>query len=578
MENLSKKRRDEMITFLEKLKKQHSDDDSLMAINMIEKELTSKKYGLVWEEHQEEVDKKMETYIPVFSEVPKYELIEDENDTSFNFLLEGDNLHSLKLLEKTHRSKVDVIYIDPPYNTGNKDFIYNDEFVGREDSFRHSTWLSFISERLRIAQKLLSPDGLIFVSIDDNEQAQLKLLMDEIFSEDNFIICMPRITKKSGKTTSAYAKNHDYILVYTKREQDIFVMEEHVDEAFKFEDEYVSERGKYKLNQTLDYDSLSYSSSLDYPLEIEGEIFYPGSSKELWEERQKGNHGRADWAWRWSKNLFQFGYDNGFVVIKRKKDGSARIYTKTYLNAKIGKDSNGNFVIEYNKRVKATSSIEYIDNKYSNDNAKKDLSLFGLGDKFDYSKPVELIKKLIKAYYKNDALILDFFAGSGTTAQAVLELNKEDGGHRKFILCTNNENNICEDITYQRIKTVITGKRQDGSVYSEGIPANLKYYHTDFVSKSEEYLADALLNHVTEMIQLEHGIKIDDNSYIIIMSDDEADELEKRWSEYNEVKAIYVSQDVLLTASQEALFGTVDMYTIPDYYFDFELREAGELW
>ena len=578
MENLSKKRRDEMITFLEKLKKQHSDDDSLMAINRIEKELTSKKYGLVWEEHQEEVDKKMETYIPVFSEVPKYELIEDENDTSFNFLLEGDNLHSLKLLEKTHRSKVDVIYIDPPYNTGNKDFIYNDEFVGREDSFRHSTWLSFISERLRIAKKLLSPDGLIFVSIDDNEQAQLKLLMDEIFSEDNFIICMPRITKKSGKTTSAYAKNHDYILVYTKREQDIFVMEEHVDEAFKFEDEYVSERGKYKLNQTLDYDSLSYSSSLDYPLEIEGEIFYPGSSKELWEERQKGNHGRADWAWRWSKNLFQFGYDNGFVVIKRKKDGSARIYTKTYLNAKIGKDSNGNFVIEYNKRVKATSSIEYIDNKYSNDNAKKDLSLFGLGDKFDYSKPVELIKKLIKAYYKNDALILDFFAGSGTTAQAVLELNKEDGGHRKFILCTNNENNICEDITYQRIKTVITGKRQDGSVYSEGIPANLKYYHTDFVSKSEEYLADALLNHVTEMIQLEHGIKIDDNSYIIIMSDDEADELEKRWSEYNEVKAIYVSQDVLLTASQEALFGTVDMYTIPDYYFDFELREAGELW
>ncbi len=578
MENLSKKRRDEMIAFLEMLKKQHSDDDSLMAINRIEKELTSKKYGLIWEEHQEEVDKKMETYIPVFSEVPEYELIEDENDTSFNFLLEGDNLYSLKLLEKTHRSKVEVIYIDPPYNTGNKDFIYNDEFVGREDSFRHSTWLSFLSERLRIAQKLLSPDGLIFVSIDDNEQAQLKLLMDEIFSEDNFIICMPRITKKSGKTTSAYAKNHDYILVYTKREQDIFVMEEHIDEAFKFEDEYVSERGKYKLNQTLDYDSLSYSSSLDYPLEIEGEIFYPGSSKELWEERQKGNHRRADWAWRWSKNLFQFGYDNGFVVIKRKKDGSARIYTKTYLNAKIGKDSNGNFVIEYNKRVKATSSIEYIDNKYSNDNAKKDLSLFGLGDKFDYSKPVELIKKLIKAYYKNDALILDFFAGSGTTAQAVLELNKEDGGHRKFILCTNNENNICEDITYQRIKTVITGKRQDGSIYSEGIPANLKYYHTDFVSKSEEYLADALLNYMTEMIQLEHGIIIDDNSYIMIMSDDEADELEKKWSEYNGIKAIYVSQDVLLTASQEVLFGAVDMYTIPDYYFDFELREAGELW
>lgn len=578
MENLSKKRRDEMIVFLEMLKKQHSDDDSLMAINRIEKELTSKKYGLVWEEHQEEVDKKMETHIPVFSEVSEYELIEDEDNPFFNFLLEGDNLHSLKLLEKTHKGKVDVIYIDPPYNTGNKDFIYNDEFVGREDSFRHSTWLSFLSERLSIAHKLLSPDGLIFVSIDDNEQAQLKLLMDEIFSEDNFIICMPRITKKSGKTTSAYAKNHDYILVYTKREQDIFVMEEHVDEAFKYEDEYVKERGKYKLNQTLDYDSLSYSSSLDYPLEIEGEIFYPGSNKELWEERQKGNHRRADWAWRWSKKLFQFGYDNGFVVIKRKKDGTARIYTKTYLNAKIGKDSNGNFIIEYNKRVKATSSIEYIDNKYSNDNAKKDLSLFGLGDKFDYSKPVELIKKLIKAYYRKDALILDFFAGSGTTAQAVLELNEEDGGSRRFIVCTNNENNICQEVTYQRIKSVLTGIMASGCEYEKSIKGNLKYYRTDFVDKESDELVDELLEHISEMIQLEHGVSINNSQYIIVMDDDEMDELEKNFNSYKSIKAVFLNQDVLLSTSQEQMLQNVDTFIIPDYYFDFELREVGELW
>lgn len=567
-----------MIAFLELLKKQHSDDDSLIAINRIEKELTSKKYGLVWEEHQEEVDKKMETHIPVFSEIPEYELIEDEYNTSFNFLLEGDNLHSLKLLEKTHKGKVDVIYIDPPYNTGNKDFIYNDEFVGREDSFRHSTWLSFLSERLRIAHKLLSPDGLIFVTIDDNEQAQLKLLMDEIFSEDNFIICMPRITKKSGKTTSAYAKNHDYILVYTKREQDIFVMEEHVDEAFKYEDEYVRERGKYKLNQTLDYDSLSYSSSLDYPLEIEGEIFYPGSSKELWEERQKGNHRRADWAWRWSKKLFQFGYDNGFVVIKRKKDGSARIYTKTYLNAKIGKDSNGNFVIEYNKRVKATSSLEYIDNKYSNDNAKKDLSLFGLGDKFDYSKPVELIKKLVKAYYKNDALILDFFAGSGTTAQAVLELNEEDGGSRRFIVCTNNENNICQEVTYQRIKTVLTGRMASGCEYKKRVKGNLKYYRTDFVDKNSDELVDELLEHIVEMIQLEYGVSINNSQYLIVMDDDEMDDLETNYNSYKNLKAVFLNQDVLLSTSQERMLQNVDTFIIPDYYFDFELREAGELW
>lgn len=578
MENLSKRKRDEMIAFLEFLKKQHSDDDSLMAINSIERELTAKKYGLIWEEHQEEVDKKMETHIPVFSEVPEYEVMEDEHNTTFNFLLEGDNLHSLNLLEKTNRGKVNIIYIDPPYNTGNKDFVYNDEFVGREDLFRHSTWLSFMSERLRIAYKLLSKDGVIFVSIDDNEQAQLKLLMDEIFSEDNFIMCMPRITKKSGKTTSAYAKNHDYILVYTKRDQDIFVMEEHEDNAFKYADEYIEERGKYKLNQTLDYNSLSYSPSLDYPLEIEGEVFYPGGSKELWEERQRGKHRRADWAWRWSKKLFQFGYDNGFVVIKRKKDGSARIYTKTYLNAKIGKNSNGDFIIEHNKRVKATSSIEYIDNKYSNDNAKKDLSIFGLGDKFDYSKPVELIKKLIKAYYKNNALVLDFFAGSGTTAQAVLELNKEDSGSRRFILCTNNENNICREVTYQRIKSILTGTRISEGEYSKKIKGNLKYYVTDFVDKESDELTNELLEHIVEMIQLEYGVSINNSQYIMVIDDDEMDELEENFNYYKDLKAVFLSQDVLLSTSQERILQNVNTFIIPDYYFDTELREAGELW
>ena len=578
MENLSKRKRDEMIAFLEFLKKQHSDDDSLMAINSIERELTAKKYGLIWEEHQEEVDKKMETHIPVFSEVPEYEVMEDEHNTTFNFLLEGDNLHSLNLLEKTNRGKVNIIYIDPPYNTGNKDFVYNDEFVGREDLFRHSTWLSFMSERLRIAYKLLSKDGVIFVSIDDNEQAQLKLLMDEIFSEDNFIMCMPRITKKSGKTTSAYAKNHDYILVYTKRDQDIFVMEEHEDNAFKYADEYIEERGKYKLNQTLDYNSLSYSPSLDYPLEIEGEVFYPGGSKELWEERQRGIHRRADWAWRWSKKLFQFGYDNGFVVIKRKKDGSARIYTKTYLNAKIGKNSNGDFIIEHNKRVKATSSIEYIDNKYSNDNAKKDLSIFGLGDKFDYSKPVELIKKLIKAYYKNNALVLDFFAGSGTTAQAVLELNKEDSGSRRFILCTNNENNICREVTYQRIKSILTGTMISEGEYSKKIKGNLKYYVTDFVDKESDELTNELLEHIVEMIQLEYGVSINNSQYIMVIDDDEMDELEENFNYYKDLKAVFLSQDVLLSTSQERILQNVNTFIIPDYYFDTELREAGELW
>ncbi|MGB4185369.1 MAG: site-specific DNA-methyltransferase [Caldicoprobacterales bacterium] len=406
-----------MLEFLSFLKDEHKDnDEALKAIHEIENEIVSKKYGLVWEEHEENVDIQMRTHVPVFLEAKDREIIGDEDNPNFNFLLEGDNLHSLKLLEKTHKGKIDVIYIDPPYNTGKKDFVYNDDYVCEDDTFRHSKWLSFMEKRLRIAYHLLSKEGLIFVSIDDNEQAVLKNLMDEIFSESNFNINLPRITKKSGKTTGSFSKNHDYVLVYTKHDKDIFIMEEHIDPAFTHEDQWVKQRGRYKLNQTLDYDSLSYSSSLDYPLTIEGETFYPGSDKEAWKERQKGNHKRADWAWRWNPKLFEFGYKNDFIVINRKKDGTARIYTKTYLNAKIDKNDNGDYYIKYIQRTKPLSSIGLVENIYSNDNAKKDLATFGLKDKFDYSKPVELIKRLIKNHYNKNAIVLDFFAGSGTTA------------------------------------------------------------------------------------------------------------------------------------------------------------------
>ena len=173
---------------------------------------------------------------------------------------------------------------------------------------------------------------------------------------------------------------------------------------------------------------------------------------------------------------------------------------------------------------------------------------------------------------------MDFFAGSGTTAQAVLELNKEDGGSRSFILCTNNENNICESVTYPRIKTVISGARSDGSKYSEGIPANLKYYHTGFVPKDEDDLSEALLGHIAEMIQLEHGVKLDGQHYIMVLDDDEADALAVHWNEYPDVKALYVSKNVLFTTEQNALFRDVEIHIIPDYYFNFELREVGETW
>lgn len=187
MANLSQEKRLRMLSFLESLRAVNKDDvSSLRAINEIEQVLNEKKYGLVWEEHTELVDELVEKNVLIFNESRSKQIKKGNNDV-YNFLLEGDNLHSLKLLEKTHKGKINVIYIDPPYNTGNKDFKYNDQFVDSNDAYAHSKWLSFMSVRLQIAKKLLSDDGIIFISIDDNEQAPLKLLCDEIFGDTNFI-------------------------------------------------------------------------------------------------------------------------------------------------------------------------------------------------------------------------------------------------------------------------------------------------------------------------------------------------------------------------------------------------------
>ena len=567
MANLSKIKREKMLEYLEKLKEINNDDENIRAITEIENALNEKKYGLVWEEHSEKVDEMLEHNIPIFVEDEERKITANENE-AYNFLLEGDNLHSLKLLEKTHKGKIDVIYIDPPYNTGNKDFIYDDSFVDKTDGYAHSKWLSFMERRLLSARKLLNNEGFIFLSIDDNEVSQLKLLCDKIFGENNFIVSLPRQTKKSGKTTGSFSKNHDYVLVYSNGSLTNFKMKDHMDKDYKYKDEFFKERGLYKLNQTLDYDSLSYSQNLDYPLKIDGETFYPGTSKELWQKRQLGEHNRADWAWRWSRSLFEFAYKNGFIIIKRKKDGTARIYTKTYTNVKIEKKSAEVYEIVVEDRTKATSSMEFTENIYSNDNAKKDLKCIGLEKKFDYSKPVSLIKGIIDFHKDKKIIILDFFAGSGTTGHAVMQMNKEDGGNRKYILCTNNENNICEEVTYQRLKNI-----------QEELPHNLKYYKTKFIpkfTKTEESVSEKMMEHIRELIELEYAIELDGKKYIVLNDEDELDEAISKMENGGK---LFVRSGIFLSRSNQRILEDkgVSIIEIPEYYFREELKEVGEL-
>ena len=201
--NLSLKRRNDLIKTLNYLKTKVTSNEMLSKINLIEEELTKKKYGLLWEEHEERVDQELKTKIPVFIEDKEKEIVLDKNK-NINFLIEGDNLHSLYMLEKTHKNSIDMIYIDPPYNTGKKDFIYNDKIVNEDDDFRHSKWISFMHNRLVLAKKLLSYKGVIFISIDDNEQAQLKLLCDEIFGEENFVAMLSVENNPKGRKNSNF--------------------------------------------------------------------------------------------------------------------------------------------------------------------------------------------------------------------------------------------------------------------------------------------------------------------------------------------------------------------------------------
>lgn len=386
----------------------------------------------------------------------------DGSDDIPNKLIIGDNYDALLNLLVEYKGRIDVIYIDPPYG---KDSMGEFAQTNYDNALTRDNLLSMLYPRLLIAKKLLSKDGVIFCNIDDKNHSYVKCLMDEVFGETAFLLNVPRITKKGGKSTQTIAKNNDYILGYTFSNDIIFSQESKTDlTKYKYEDEFVEKRGKYALTQTLDYNTLQYSKSMDYEIEIEGKKFYPGGSLEGMKQRHNGNHGVTDWVWRWSNNAVEWGIKEKLFVVKND-----RIYTKSYLNCR---KKNGKNELETIDATKAYTTLSYMDNKFSNDNGKKELDLiFDTGSVlFKNPKPTSLIYELIKMVSSNDdAIILDFFAGSGTTGQAVLNLNNDDGGNRKFILCTNNEitsttpNGIAYDVTTKRLKRTMTGECYDGS-------------------------------------------------------------------------------------------------------------------
>ncbi|HEY5534425.1 MAG TPA: site-specific DNA-methyltransferase [Ignavibacteria bacterium] len=371
-------------------------------------------------------------YLPILKEVKEKEILTDENKP-MNILIEGDNYHALSALNYTHSGKIDIIYIDPPYNTGKaKEWKYNDNYVDINDAYRHSKWLNMMEKRLKLAKNLLSINGVLFISIDDNEISQLKLLCENIFNERNFVANIIWQKKFSPQNDAAYFSNmHDYILVFAKKKK----LSKNDSIGWN---RILLNRVENKSYKNPDNDKRGLWTSGDLTAEgpTENCIYPIISSSGIKHMPPNGK--------RWV-----FTKDNYSILLKENriwfgKKGNSFPRLKRFLS-----EVQDGYV---------PNTIWFHDEVGHTQEGKQEFNEFFQREiDFDYPKPSKLIKRIIQIGASKKCTVLDFFAGTGTTGQAVLSLNKDDNGKRKFILCTNNENNICEKITNVRLSKSIKG-------------------------------------------------------------------------------------------------------------------------
>jgi adenine-specific DNA-methyltransferase len=528
-----------------------SKEELLKIVKKQEKELKSKKYGLVWdsEREPEQVVLDCEDNLPVLKRIKGKEIKTD--NTEDNIIIEGDNYHALTVLNYTHKEKIDVIYIDPPYNTGKKDFRYNDKYVELDDGYRHSKWLNFMEKRLNLAKNLLKNSGILVISIDDNEVAQLKMLCDKIFdgntiknSRRNFIAILPTIMNLKGNNDQfAFSGTHEYTLVYAKDSNSAFFNE------FMIEDEEIEsnweqdEIGYFKkgapLRATGNEARREDRPYMFYPILINNDkaistikrsefvkIYDSDSRKfnDIYLEELKYAYEKEGYnfvlplidnqafgRWRWGfteRNTYKLNTDVTFIQTQR----GITLYKKQ-------RPDLGDLPSRKPKSV-------FYKPAYSSGNGTSQLKAIFSKKVFENPKPLDLIRDIIYLCSKKDALVLDFMAGSGTTGHAVLNLNREDNGNRKFILCTNNENNICTEVTYPRIKKVIEGYKKNGNgVEVGGLGGNLQYFNTDFVrkTKNRDQVKVNLTKNCTEMLCVKENIfnlKLEEDDFKIFSSNE----------------------------------------------------------
>lgn len=462
----------------------------LQRIKELEAELRrlkkSKRYWLVWEDKPEDVVEKCKNELPVLIEDNSKRIVEWWDDLT-HILIEWDNYHALSVLSYTHERKIDVIYIDPPYNTWAKDWKYNNDYVDSEDQFRHSKWLAMMSKRLVLSRSLLTEKWFIVLAIDHYELFSLWLLCDEIFWEENRIGVVAVVHKSEWRNQEKFFwTSHEYMMFYAKDKKKCdfqsVILDSTIQETFNMEDE----KWKYRLNNYLrswgwDQNLRINKQNSYYPIYVSADLteitltethwysaIYPITNS--WQER----------TWKTKADTLLEALELGEIIAQRDNKWNVQIYEKYRENQII--------------------KTHWVDPKYhAIHHWTKLIEKILWSKKFDFPKSLFLLIDILKITSMKDSIILDFFAGSGTTWHAVLELNKEDGWKRQFILCTNNENNIAEEVTYPRIRNVINGYAD-----IEGIPGNLRYYRTDFigVDKSIDDLRAKFMGRCTDMLQV----------------------------------------------------------------------------
>lgn len=646
MANITKQKRDQMIEFLDELKKEHSDDESVRAFNEIENFLKEKKFGLVFEEHTEKMDELLKENIPVFSADSERRYCKDKSFL-WNFIIEGDNLQALYLLEKTHRGKVDCIYIDPPYNTGAKDWKYNNDYVDSNDVYRHSKWLSMMRSRLSLAKRLLNPDSSLLVcTIDDKEYLHLGCLLEEMFPLARIQMISDVINPKGTMQRKKFPRTDEYLFFVWIGDAE--PVEQELEKDWLIGNADNTKHNRYRwvtFVRTAANISRSKTPTMFYPIFVNEEgtrIIRVGDSLPVdvdyhTIQPEKGervafpiNSKGKEVIWHLTQTSLMEAYEKGYVKLGGfNKNGLLSIsYLPSGMQKKIstgeiiitGYDENGAVkfdATDYNPsfmpgtqwRIKTHDATEH---------GTKLLEKF-IGHRFSYPKSLYSVKDCLSFYLcqKKDALVLDFFAGSGTTMHAVNLMNLQDGGNRRCILVTNNEVSAEEEkrltnaglhkgdeqweklgiakyVTYPRAVTSIEGKDVNGKTIegyymvededgnpiplSHGFECNVKFFKCDWTPrKPEDYLlSNALCLHIKEMIEIENAIEVDGEKNVLLLNKDDIKKNILDPSMYEKAESIWLNQNIVLNSNEMKLLKKKGFKYIPREFFGQELREAAE--